>query len=148
MRLPEPTCERLKYLFKSSYYAQALVIKSDVLISTRTSLWIQRFPARPRTIQGGVFAVLWRFWGVEAGCVVPWGAQSVPISLLAADAGVSLFCSPMRARDRAKPDTGQTALVGSTRLSVRRRGWEREGTEVTSPMCRAGAGRMTSRQMR
>nr|DAN49743.1 MAG TPA: hypothetical protein [Caudoviricetes sp.] len=72
MRLPEPTCERLKYLFKSSYYAQALVIKSDVLISTRTSLWIQRFPARPRTIQGGVFAVLWRFWGVEAGCVVPW----------------------------------------------------------------------------
>ena len=40
--------------------------------SKRTSLWIQRFQARPGTIQGGVFAVLWRFWGVEAGCVVPW----------------------------------------------------------------------------
>jgi len=43
-----------------------------VTSSKRTSLWIQRFPARPGTIQGGVFAVLWWFWGVEAGCVVPW----------------------------------------------------------------------------
>ena len=43
-----------------------------VTSSKRTSLWIQRFPARPGTIQGGVFAVLWWFLGVEAGCVVPW----------------------------------------------------------------------------
>lgn len=35
MRLPEPTSARLKDLFKSSYYAQALVIKSDILISER-----------------------------------------------------------------------------------------------------------------
>ena len=30
------------------------------------------FRAQPGTIKGGVFAVLWRFWGVEAGCVEPW----------------------------------------------------------------------------
>ena len=56
-----------KNLYRRNGAGSILVTRSK-----RTSLWIQRFPARPGTIQGGVFAVLWRFWGVEAGCVVPW----------------------------------------------------------------------------
>ena len=51
--------------------------------STRTSLWIQGIPARPGSVQGGVFAVLGRFsgcWG-WVRCAVEWLPTGVDHSL-------------------------------------------------------------------
>lgn len=66
LRAGQPRSENTKPLVNTGCAASEALIKSDVQTSNRTSPWIQRFPASPGSIRGGIRGILAWIFGSSA----------------------------------------------------------------------------------